>query len=700
MVEALGAETRPGLESGEQVVRNLVAIVLLLVTGAVHAAWERQGMTPSGAVYRMAVPETWRAGDDLVVFQHGLSFELDTSPSLGPLLQLQLAQGYAVVASGYSQAGWAAFASQQDNRELVERFRTEVGEPGRILTYGGSLGGYIALQMAEDPQLEVAGALSMCPAAAGYRTWDRGLDLRLVYDALCDDVSGGRLPNASDHPWLVRASDISPLGLQALVVRINRCIGVNQPDWLRSSAQRNRLNALKQVFGISDDDFLLLNLGYATLGLSDLVRDPGKLDGRVGLGNAWVDYGDDELNARVRRVHADPFAALDFRLRSGLRGDGEAKVISLHTSRDELVVPEHQDWLRRTLPAARLSSALVAESSPSHCQFNEAEAVSAWESLRLWIDHGEQPDALELQSRCLALSDAGLAEGPCRIDPELVPQPFDDAVHPRNLPLAELDARFSGNWYDPERSGEGWLIEILSADTALVYGFTYPAQGEAGDQRWLLGTGRISGNGIAVDEVYSMRGGGFGVDHDPDLAQFVPWGRIDLVFDACGSGRLRFQGPTGYGSGERELVQILHLGDQSCSATAPDAGGAGAYSGSWYDPESPGQGIVVNSRADGVATLVWFSFSPADGLPIWLYAEGRIDDGQMRFAGVIRPRGSVFAPFDPEALDRTPWGQLELDFAGCDQAELRYAGVDTDYGSGQQQLVRLTRPIGLGDCRR
>ena len=425
-------------------------------------------MTPSGAVYRMAVPETWRAGDDLVVYQHGLSFELDTSPSLGPLLQLQLAQGYAVAASGYSQAGWAAFASQQDNRELVERFRVEVGEPGRILSYGGSLGGYVALQMAEDPQLDVAGALSMCPAAAGYRTWDTGLDLRVVYDALCDDVSGGRLPRASDHPWLVRPSDISPLGLQALVVRINRCIGVNQPDWLRSNAQRNRLNTLKQVFNISDDDFLLLNLGVATLGLSDLVRDPGKLGGRVGLGNAWVDYGDDELNARVRRVHADPFAALDFRLRSGLRGDGSAKIISLHTNRDELVVPEHQDWLRHLVPPERLTSALVVEGSPGHCRFNEAEAVAAWESLRLWVDGSDQPDAVELQSRCLALADSQLADGPCRIDPTLEPGDFDEAVRPRNLPLPELDARFSGNWYDPQRSGEGWLIEMLSADTALV----------------------------------------------------------------------------------------------------------------------------------------------------------------------------------------------------------------------------------------
>ena len=195
-----------------------------------------------------------------------------------------------------------------------------------------------------------------------------------------------------------------------------------------------------------------------------------------------------------------------------------------------------------------------------------------------------------------------------------------------------------------------------------------------------------------------MRGGGFGNDHDPENAQFVPWGRLELVFEACGSGRLRFHGPAGYGSGERELQQILHLGDQHCDAEADDVGGPGAYSGSWYDPDGPGQGIVVNARADGLATLVWFSFAPDTGEPVWLYAEGTIDEAQMRFAGVIRPRGTAFAPFNPDAIDRRPWGELELDFSSCNEVELRYAGDEAGYGEGIQHLVRLTRPIGLGQC--
>lgn len=679
--------------------RLLLIIVLAGFATMAQAAWERTGQTPSGAVYRIAVPETWRAGDDLVVYQHGLSFERDLSPDLGPLLDVQLEQGYAVAASGFSQAGWAVFASAQDNRELIDRFRADVGKPGRILTYGGSMGGYVALQMAEDPELEVAGSLAMCPAAAGYRTWDTALDLRVAYDAICAGVEGGELPEGGDQPWLVRPVDVTPGGLESVIVRINRCTGVNVPDWMRSDGQRDRLRRLKSTFGITSDDFLLLNLGYATLGLTDLVRDPGKLAGGVGLGNLFVDYGDDDLNATIRRVAADPFSALDFRARSSLRGDGAAKVISLHTRHDELVVPEHQSWLRATLPPTRLTSALIAESAPSHCEFNPAEALAAWNALRVWIDAGEQPDAVELQARCLALVDAGNIDGPCRIDPDAETRPLDAVMRSRNAPVAQIDGRFSGNWYDPSRSGEGWLLEVIDARTALVYGFTYPADGETGDQQWLIGTGEIVGNGIIVDELYGMRGGQFGDAFSSNQARFVPWGTLRFTFDACGSGRLRYSGPAAYGNGERQLTQLLHLGGQACAASADDTGGPGAFSGSWYDPTEPGQGLVLNTREDGLSTLAYFSYAPGTGTPMWLYGEGHVDaDGRMRFDAVARPHGTSFDRFDVAAVDRSPWGTIEIEFASCDQAVMRYRSDDPAYGEGELPLSRLTRPSGLGNC--
>ncbi len=41
------------------------------------------GTTASGAYYRIAVPDGWKSGDSLVLFQHGLSFDPpDANPDL------------------------------------------------------------------------------------------------------------------------------------------------------------------------------------------------------------------------------------------------------------------------------------------------------------------------------------------------------------------------------------------------------------------------------------------------------------------------------------------------------------------------------------------------------------------------------------------------------------------------------------------
>lgn len=44
----------------------------------------------------------------------------------------------------------------------------------------------------------------------------------------------------------------------------------------------------------------------------------------------------------------------------------------------------------------------------------------------------------------------------------------------------EISHAQTAHWYNPDRSGEGLVLEILSADSAVVYWFTYD---EAGNQR-------------------------------------------------------------------------------------------------------------------------------------------------------------------------------------------------------------------------
>ena len=143
------------------------------------------------------------------MYQHGLDFGgADPDPSLGPLKDLQISEGYAVAASSYRQRGWALFTAPDDNAELLTVFKQLVGTPGAIVPFGASLGGLISLKMAEDSRFApVPGVYAACPPAAGTRAWDEAIDLRLAYDVICKGA--GELPTGDPPtPWAYNLGDI------------------------------------------------------------------------------------------------------------------------------------------------------------------------------------------------------------------------------------------------------------------------------------------------------------------------------------------------------------------------------------------------------------------------------------------------------------------------------------------------------------
>jgi len=426
--------------------RGIVVLLSLLVLSTATAATRQvDGIAPSGAWYRIAVPDGWAPGGALVLYQHGFDFEqAHAAPDLGPLADVMLAEGYAVAATSYRQRGWALFSAMRDNRELLGLFGERFGAPGEIVPFGGSMGGLVALRLAEARGFPpVKGAYALCPAAAGSRLWDAAIDLRLAYDAVCGDA--GALPTGAEPlPWAfdldMIPTDLGDLADQARVLPallpVIRCTGLGLPEGLRNGAMKRRLARLMAFSGITDEDFFITNLAYSTFVLGDLVRAADKLAGLNPFTTAGVDYGSDaDIESSIARIGPDPEAAIALRLSSDFRGAiGTAKVLSIHTSRDQLVIPGNQDFLRARLDADQLTSAIVAEAAPSHCGFTPAEGLAGWEALRAWKDGAPQPGVADLQQACDALVADGDAEGPCRFDPDATITPFDAMVRPRPDP--------------------------------------------------------------------------------------------------------------------------------------------------------------------------------------------------------------------------------------------------------------------------
>jgi len=683
-------------------IASLLAFLALLPVAA-QAQRVLTGTTPSGAYYRIAIPDSWHSGDTLILFQHGLTFEPPgPNPDLGPIADLQLSEGYALAASSYRQRAWALFTAPDDNAELLDVFKAQVGTPGAVIPYGASLGGLIALKLAEDPRFApVPGVYSACPPAAGSRVWDTAIDLRLAYDVVCSGA--GELPTGdAPYPWAYNLDDIpdnlSDLFDQAQLLQtllpLNQCTGVNLPEQLRNGAMQRRLSQLMNLVYITDEKFFVTNIGYATYALSDLVRAPDKLDDLSPFSTVGVDYNDDAINTGIARISGDPFASLYFRWASDFRGriDPATKVISIQTSQDQLVIPANQYTLRQTLPGAQLTSALVNESKPSHCGFTLAEGVAGWEALRGWIATNSQPSVPDLQSTCGAAMGAGAA-GPCRYDASIAVPTFDSQVRPREVAATPtIDGRFGGEWYDPARNGEGIALEILPANKALLYFFTYPPSGSPGQQAWLTAVGDIIPGGIEFADVELPSLDPQGTLHG------TRWGRIGLTFSDCNVGAMRWDGPPGWGSLEVPLARITALEGTACSA-APSSPVPPQASGAWYDPAYYGRGFSLEQIDPATIAAMWFGFD-AERNPIWLNGVLRRGVDVPAFSGLMgQGLGPTFgAGYDPNVFHFGAEGVVNAVFQ-CATASAEFSATVGDaLIQSPLALQRITTPLGVPVC--
>ncbi|HSB61259.1 MAG TPA: hypothetical protein VLI67_06045, partial [Vicinamibacteria bacterium] len=391
---------------------SLLALAAALAASAAPRAAAQPATTvvageAGGAHYLFAVPPGWNG--DLVIWNHGFSLApVGPVTDLGPLAAVQLAEGYAVAASSYSQTGWAVFKTRNDLQAMVGAFRERFGVPRQVFVTGASLGGIVTVQAVEEASLgNVVGAFSLCGAVGGSRNWDGALDLRLIYDAVCGAVPGAAIPGGAGG----LPPDL-PYSSAQLALAVDACTGVRLPPALRTAEQSSRLATILGAAQLPET-FLVTDMGFATFGLRDLVFDATKLAGKIGAGNLGVDYGDPALNAAIARVAPNPGAANRLRKRYTPTGAvGTAKIVSIHTDKDGLVLVENESEYAKVAPPWQFTSAIVVEAVPTHCGFTGAEVVAGWESLRAWVAGGPQPTPAAIQGRCTAL--APFFGGPCR----------------------------------------------------------------------------------------------------------------------------------------------------------------------------------------------------------------------------------------------------------------------------------------------
>lgn len=122
----------------------------------------------------------------------------------------------------------------------------------------------------------------------------------------------------------------------------------------------------------------------------------------------------------------------------------------------------------------------------------------------------------------------------------------------------------------------------------------------------------------------------------------------------------------------------------------------GAHSGTWYDPQQDGQGLVIEiTGGDGGealrAVVSWYTYA-ADGSgdPLWLIGEGPVV-GDTAIVDLIQGSGATFGDdFMASDVLRSVWGQVRIAFDSCTEATLTFESADEAFGSGTYPLSRLT----------
>lgn len=389
-----------------------------------------RGLDIAGSHYLIATPANWSGV--LVVHAHG-------GPALGePKMSradedikrwaITLTEGHAWAGSVFRQGGFAVTTAAEDTERVRRIFVDHVAKPRRTLLHGQSWGGMVATRAAELFPQSWDGILLTSGVVAGPATYDFRLDLRSIYQYLCNNHPR---PNEPQYPLSIGLPADNKMTNADLLARADECLGIRLPATQRTYEQTQKIKTIVDVVKIPESS-VVGHLVWGTFALQDVTQ---KNAGISPLGNESVQYqgssDDVALNAGIPRFRADPEAAARFASDVDHGGRFVVPVISAHAIQDATVFVEGQDTLRERMLAAgnggRLVQAFV--SSSEHSYWGDAMYPPLFEALLNWVEGNVKPTPQSIANRCVVLR--SMAPQECLFMPDYKPLPLSSRIPPR-----------------------------------------------------------------------------------------------------------------------------------------------------------------------------------------------------------------------------------------------------------------------------
>jgi hypothetical protein len=349
------------------------------------------GTQPSGAKYRICMPDASCWNHKLVVFAHGY---VDPNAPIAipddqlvvggvsiPTLINQLGFGFAV--SSYSTNGLAVLPGVQDSLDLVNIFSSTVGKPDRLYIVGPSEGGLVTALSIEQHSDVYNAALPACGPIGDFQRQINYIgDFRVVFEYFFPGVIPGSatsVPQEVMNDWdstyvpsIQNAIQENPSATNQLLAVTKAPIDPNDPSMVAQT-----------VVGL---------LWYAVFSTNDakvkLGGQPFDNHDRVYSGS----LNDKDLNQKVARFKADPAAAAQIAFHYQTTGKLERPAVTLHTIGDPIIPYWNEPlYSLKTLNQHNFFERVnVPVSAYGHCNFTEGDALLAF-GLMLLKDKAAAP---------------------------------------------------------------------------------------------------------------------------------------------------------------------------------------------------------------------------------------------------------------------------------------------------------------------
>ncbi len=346
-----------------------------------------------GSSYEILVPPVWNG--DLVLYAHGYVDPAGGDPVTDgerAFLLSAPALGYAVAFSTYSRNGLVLKDAMQRTKQLRGIFVRDVGRPKRTYLVGASMGGLVAVGLAERFPEQYDGTLAVCGMVGGTQAQiDYVSHVRVLFDYFFPGVLPGGL------------FDAPPLSAEQVAVLV---VGAVAGEPLKLVALNSVMTATLQrpLPGTTPDQIvasLVSALTFDVRGYSDVL---GQTHGHspfdnssvayVGTGSPLLDAALNDPETGVARFRARPDATHYLAKYYEPSGVLRAPVLTVHNLHDPVVPLFHEGRLGAAAAAAGYEGSLVrgiAATSFGHCAFTVQELAGAFGALVAWVELGVKP---------------------------------------------------------------------------------------------------------------------------------------------------------------------------------------------------------------------------------------------------------------------------------------------------------------------